>query len=62
MVFGFFVVSVILIKYKFVDVEKVVLRLYMLISDEDMLGYIDLLVKKYFNGLMSIYLYDMVFG
>lgn len=62
MVSGLPVASALLTKYKGPEAEKAVLRPYTPISDEESVGYIDLLVKKYPNGPMSTHLHDMVPG
>lgn len=62
MVSGLHIASAILTKYKPLDAEKPVIRPYTPISDENAVGYLDLLVKKYPNGPMSTHLHDMAPG
>ncbi|RKF77896.1 NADH-cytochrome b5 reductase 2 [Golovinomyces cichoracearum] len=54
--------SCLLTKYKGPEMEKAVIRPYTPTSDEDEKGYLDLLVKKYPNGLMSSRLHEMAPG
>ncbi|KAK4216551.1 NADH-cytochrome b5 reductase 2 [Rhypophila decipiens] len=62
MVSGVTVTSAILTKFKPNNADKPVIRPYTPISDEDTVGHMDLLVKKYPNGPMSTHLHDMVPG
>lgn len=62
MVSGVVLTSAVLTKFKPADAEKPVIRPYTPISDEDAVGHMDLLVKKYPNGPMSTHLHSMVPG
>ncbi|KAM7209363.1 NADH-cytochrome b5 reductase 2 [Naviculisporaceae sp. PSN 640] len=62
MVSGVTVTSAILTKFKPNDSDKPVIRPYTPISDEETVGHMDLLIKKYPNGPMSTHLHDMVPG
>ncbi|KAG9241401.1 NADH-cytochrome b5 reductase 2 [Calycina marina] len=56
---GLSVASALLTKYKGPEMEKPAIRPYTPINDEDETGYLDLLVKKYPNGVMSTHMHDM---
>lgn len=56
---GLQVASALLTKYKGPEMEKAAIRPYTPVSDEDAIGHLDLLVKKYPNGPMSTHLHDM---
>ncbi|KAH0845530.1 NADH-cytochrome b5 reductase 2 [Fonsecaea pedrosoi] len=56
---GLSVASAIITKFKPADQEKPVIRPYTPINDEDVKGYLELLVKVYPNGPMSEHLFSM---
>ena len=63
MVSGVTHTSAILTKFKPTDADaKPVIRPYTPINDEDTIGHMDLLVKKYPDGPMSTHMHDMVPG
>merc|ERR1711977_312388 len=59
---GLHVASALLTKYKGPEMEKPAIRPYTPVNDEGDKGYLDLLVKKYPNGVMSTHMHDMVPG
>ncbi|XMA18392.1 hypothetical protein WAI453_011183 [Rhynchosporium graminicola] len=59
---GLHVASALLTKYKGPEMEKAAIRPYTPVNDEDEQGYLDLLVKKYPNGVMSTHMHNMVPG
>ncbi|PBP21667.1 NADH-cytochrome b5 reductase [Diplocarpon rosae] len=59
---GLHVASALLTKYKGPGAEKPAIRPYTPVNDEDETGFLDLLVKKYPNGVMSGHMHEMVPG
>ncbi|RDW87606.1 NADH-cytochrome b5 reductase-2 [Coleophoma crateriformis] len=59
---GLQIASALLTKYKGPEMQKPAIRPYTPTSDESDKGYLDLLVKKYPNGVMSEHLHSMVPG
>ena len=59
---GMQVASALVTKYKGPEMEKPVIRPYTPVSDESEKGYLDLLVKRYEGGPMSMHLHDMAPG
>ncbi|KAL2441741.1 NADH-cytochrome b5 reductase 2 [Exophiala dermatitidis] len=59
---GLSVASAIITKYQPPNAEKPIIRPYTPINDEDVKGYLELLVKVYPNGPMSNHLHSMVPG
>lgn len=59
---GMQVASALITKYKGPEMEKPVIRPYTPVSDEGERGYLDLLVKRYEGGPMSMHLHDMAPG
>ncbi|KAH8597508.1 NADH-cytochrome b5 reductase [Bisporella sp. PMI_857] len=56
---GLQIASALLTKHKGPEMAKPVIRPYTPVSDEGEKGYLDLLVKKYPNGVMSEHMHDM---
>ncbi|RFU26768.1 hypothetical protein B7463_g9569, partial [Scytalidium lignicola] len=56
---GLHVASALLTKYQTPGMEKPIVRPYTPISDEGEKGYLDLLVKKYPEGKMSVHFHDL---
>ncbi|KAH0063617.1 ferredoxin reductase-like protein, partial [Aureobasidium melanogenum] len=56
---GLTVASALITKYKGPEMEKPVIRPYTPVSDEDTVGYLDFIVKKYPGGPMSEHLHNM---
>ncbi|KAL6713752.1 NADH-cytochrome b5 reductase [Lecanora helva] len=56
---GLQIASALITKYKGPGMEKPVIRPYTPVSDEDQLGFIDLVVKRYPGGPMSEHLHSM---
>ena len=56
---GLHIASALLTKYQGPDLEKPVIRPYTPTSDEDEKGFVDLLVKRYEGGPMSMHLHEM---
>ncbi|POS88068.1 hypothetical protein EPUL_000561 [Erysiphe pulchra] len=54
--------SCLLTRYQGPDMEKAVIRPYTPTSDEDEIGYLDLLVKKYPTGIMSSHFHELTPG
>ncbi|APA09843.1 hypothetical protein SS1G_05932 [Sclerotinia sclerotiorum 1980 UF-70] len=59
---GLHVTSALITKYKGPEMQKPAIRPYTPTSDEGEKGFIDLLVKKYPNGVMSEHMHEMVPG
>ncbi|KAI9648640.1 NADH-cytochrome b5 reductase [Ciborinia camelliae] len=59
---GLHVASALLTKYKGPEMQKAAIRPYTPTSDENEQGFLDLLVKKYPNGVMSEHMHEMVPG
>ena len=59
---GMQVASALITKYKGPEMEKPVIRPYTPVSDESERGYLDLLVKRYEGGPMSMHLHNMAPG
>lgn len=57
-VIGLEMASALLTKFKGPNDEKPIIRPYTPVSDEDERGYVDLLVKRYEGGRMSMHLHD----
>ncbi|KAH8813232.1 hypothetical protein F5884DRAFT_329752 [Xylogone sp. PMI_703] len=56
---GLHIASALLTKYKTADMEKPIIRPYTPISEEGAKGYLDLLVKKYPEGKMSVHMHNL---
>jgi cytochrome-b5 reductase len=56
---GLKVASALLTKYKGPEMEKPAIRPYTPVSDEGEKGFLDLLIKKYPDGVMSSHMHDM---
>ena len=56
---GLTIASALITKYKGPEMEKPVIRPYTPVSDEDTVGYLDFIVKKYPGGPMSEHLHNM---
>ncbi|MCJ1309793.1 NADH-cytochrome b5 reductase [Agyrium rufum] len=56
---GLTVASALLTQYKGPEMEKPAIRPYTPVSDEDQVGTIDFIIKKYPNGAMSEHMHDM---
>ncbi|ESZ98962.1 NADH-cytochrome b5 reductase [Sclerotinia borealis F-4128] len=59
---GLHIASALLTKYKGPEMQKPAIRPYTPTSDESEQGFVDLLVKKYPNGVMSEHMHEMVPG
>lgn len=55
-------IAALVTKYQGPEMEKPAVRPYTPVSDEGDKGYLDLLVKKYPNGVMSTHMHDMTPG
>ena len=59
---GLNVASALITKFKGPEMEKPVIRPYTPVSDEDAVGYLDFVIKRYPNGPMSEHLHSMKEG